>query len=310
MNAARPILAFVLLAACSNLADQSTPAADSVAVTSAHVGAAMDGFSRPAATLAPATPPAARRTFAEKSATPTRPYEQVSAASQTVASSMIIRNANVTIQVESIEPAIERLRAMAASLGGMVGQLTMNTGEHQVRSATLELKIPAARFDSAMTGMPALGKVEHSNTHAIDVGEEFVDITARVSNARRLEDRLVKLLANRTGKLEDVLAVERELGRVREEIERHEGRIRFLSARVATSSIHATVHEKAPIIAAQPGQGVFARAFLNMWRNFIGVLTAGIELLGVLIPIAAAAGVVYLAWRRWGKHIHPPQVSP
>ena len=220
-----------------------------------------------------------------------------------VAGSMIIRNGNVTIQVDSLEIAIERVRQLALSLGGQLGNVSVLTGANSYRSATLEMKIPAANFDSAMTGMPALGKVEQSNATAQDVGEEFVDISARVANARRLESRLLALLTTNTGKLSDVIAVERELARVRQEIERHEGRIRYLSTRVATSTIVTNVHEKAPIIAA-PGTNVFGRAFVNMWRNFVAFLAGAIELMGVLVPVAAIAGLVYLGWRRW-RSTHP-----
>jgi hypothetical protein len=55
----------------------------------------------------------------------------------------------------------------------------------------LELKIPAQRFDQALNGLATLGKVESVNATAEDVGEEYVDITARVNNAHRLEDRLI-----------------------------------------------------------------------------------------------------------------------
>jgi hypothetical protein len=227
-------------------------------------------------------------------------------------SGMIIRNGAVTVRVDSLEVAIDAVRNLARSLGGYVGDISTQMGEYQIRSATLQLKIPATRFDSAMTGMPVFGKVEHSSSTAEDVGEEFVDVTARIANARRLEDRLVRLLATRTGKLEDVLMVERELARVRQEIERYEGRLRYLRTHVATSTIVATVHEKAPLIVAAPGPNVFMRAFVNMWRNFVRFLTTGIELMGVLVPVAALFGLVWFALRRWlwRRPDAPPSVPP
>jgi len=218
---------------------------------------------------------------------------------QIAAAGMIIRNGDVSIQVDSVEVAIERVRQLAASLDGHIGNVSVNTGERQVRSAALEMKVPSAKFDDAMSGMAPLGKVERSTATAEDVGEEFVDISARVANAKRLEARLVTLLATRTGKLEDVLAVERELARVREEIERYEGRIRFLATRVATSTIVANVHEKAPLVASQPGTNVLGHAFANMWRNFVRFIAAGIESLGVFIPLALIAWLGFWGWKRW-----------
>lgn len=291
------LFAFAFPLACNDL--QRSPAIDEVTVTSAMPAAPelKDG-SRQSMMLGAATGNRLR---------PAAPPEvkQPQARAMAPVNGMIIRNGFVNVQVDSLEIAIDRVRALTASLGGYLGNVSMQTGERQVRSATLEMKIPAGRFDSAMVGMPALGKVEHSSATAEDVGEEFVDISARVANAKRLESRLIALLATRTARLQDVLSVERELARVREEIERHEGRIRYLASRVATSTITATVHEKFPIIAGQPGTNVFAAAFLNMWRNFVRFLAAGIEMLGVIIPVAAIAWAVFAGWRRWRRRNIP-----
>jgi hypothetical protein len=130
------------------------------------------------------------------------------------------------------------------------------------------------------------------------VGEEFVDVTARVANARRLEQRLVTLLATRTGKLEDVLAVERELARVREQIERYEGRLRYLSTRVETSTLTVTVHEPVPVVNPNPGTSLIGESFRNMWRNFVRFVAVGIEALGVLVPLGLLGWAVAWVWRR------------
>ena len=95
-----------------------------------------------------------------------------------------------------------------------------------------------------------------------------------------------------------MLAVERELARVRQEIERSEGRIRYLSSRIAMSSITVTVHEKPPLVASQPGTSVLGRAFVNMWRNFVFFVATGIEALGVAIPVFALAALTWVAWKR------------
>ncbi|MCE9600681.1 MAG: DUF4349 domain-containing protein [Gemmatimonadetes bacterium] len=213
------------------------------------------------------------------------------------AGAMLIRRGDVMIRVDSIEPAMDALRRLAGSLGGSVGNVSITAGDYEVRRATLELRIPSARFDDAMSGLSPVGQVQQSSVTAEDVGEEFTDVSARVKNAQRLESRLVELIATRTGKLEDVLAVERELARVREEIERYEGRLRFLGARVETSSISVTVSEKAPIVGATPGRSVIGEAFVQAWRNFVGLVAAAISSLGVVVPV----GLVLLVLVRWWR---------
>src|SRR3989475_12535368 len=112
----------------------------------------------------------------------------------------------------------------------------MQTGRGDRRSAGLEAKIPAERSDEGLNGLTPLGKLESVNVLAEDVGEEFTDVTARMQNSRRLESRLIDLLARGTGKLKDVLDVEQELARGREEIERSEGRLRYLRSHAALRS--------------------------------------------------------------------------
>jgi hypothetical protein len=274
--------------ACSR--ESATPSAEQAKVDFIEGGAAMTRAAAPADMAMQAPAPA--------------PGGQLPAIrdQDAATASMIIRNGNVTIQVDSLEPAIEALRQLATRLGGYVGNVSTSTGEYAVRSATMELKVPSARFDDALGGMTPIGKVEQSNTTAEDVGEEFVDVTARVANAKRLEERIVNLLATRAGKLEDVLAVERELARVREEIERYEGRLRFLRSRVAMSTLVATVHEPAPLVNPNPGTNVIAEAFRDMWRNFVGLVAWVISSLGVAIPVAIILG---LGWRFLGRRKRP-----
>jgi hypothetical protein len=128
-----------------------------------------------------------------------------------------------------------------------------------------------------------------------------VDLTARVANSRRLEERLIDLLGTRTGRLQDVLSVERELARVREEIERMEGRLRYIKTRAALSTLSITLHEPPPIVAGNPGRGLVAEAFRQAWRNFAGVLAASIASLGYLLPVAAALWAVVVASRRFRR---------
>jgi hypothetical protein len=214
---------------------------------------------------------------------------------------LIIRTGQAYIEVDKVDPAVLRIRQLASQVGGYIGNSSLSGGRDQIRQATLELKIPAQRYDAAIGSLSTIGKVETVNSTADDVGEEFVDVTARVTNSRRLEERLISLLASRTGKLDEVLRVERELARVREEIERYEGRLRYLSARVATSTLSITVHEPAPILGNSPGENPIAAALRRAWKNFVALVAGFIASLGVLIPLAVVGLGGWAAYRRWRK---------
>jgi hypothetical protein len=211
---------------------------------------------------------------------------------------MIIRIGDASIEVDSLETAVTFVTQLAVRLGGYVANTSFQGGVTQVRSATLTLRIPAARYEEALGGLRPIGELEAVNTTAQDVGEEYVDLGARVENARHLESRLVALLATRTGRLDDVLAVERELARIREQIERFEGRLRYLRARAAMSTLTVTAHEAAPLVGNDPSTNPVTEAFRIAWRNFVSFVAAFIAALGWVIPLGAIAGIALVGIRR------------
>lgn len=213
---------------------------------------------------------------------------------------LIIRTGTASIQVDSLEPAVMLARALARRVGGFVAGAVTQTGQGQLHSASLELRVPADRFDEAVEGLRPLGKVESVDISAQDVGEEYIDVNARVVNARRLEARLIELLARRTGKLGDVLEVEHELARVREEIERYEGRLRYLRSRAAVSTLTLNVHEPIPMVA-HGSPGVMADAARQAWRNLIALVAFAIQSLGVVIPLMLVISAGWLVTRRFRR---------
>jgi hypothetical protein len=227
------------------------------------------------------------------------PLQNINAAS--AAPTMVIRNGQAFIEVDKVDVAALKIRQLAAQVGGYITNSSISGGHDQIRQATFEIKIPGAKYDPAVDMLSTIGKVETVTSTTQDVGEEFVDVTARVTNSRRLEERLISLLANRTGKLDEVLRVERELARVREEIERYEGRLRYLSARVALSTLTITVHEPAPILGNSPGENPIGAALKRAWKNFVAVVAGSIAALGVLIPLALLALAGWLGYKRWKR---------
>jgi hypothetical protein len=222
---------------------------------------------------------------------------------------MIIRTGTASVEVTQLDSAVAEARRAAARVGGAVANAQVATGRNEVHSAVLQIKVPAAQFDSLLTGIAPLGRVESVQVTAQDVGEEYVDIQARLTNLRRLESRLIDLLANRTGKLSDVLTVEHELARVRGEIEQIEGRRRFLERSTAVSSLQLTLHEPTPIIAGNPGTNPIASAFRDAWRSMVATIAWFIAALGFLIPTAVVVtgGTLLILWVR--RRLQPARTA-
>ena len=111
------------------------------------------------------------------------------------------------------------------------------------RSGSWKIRVPVARFDDFVAAAKQLGEVISAGTTSQDVSEEYYDVDARIRNKTKEEERLLKLLEDRPGKLEDVIAIERELSRVREELERMQGRMRVLSDLSSMTTVELSVAE-------------------------------------------------------------------
>jgi Domain of unknown function (DUF4349) len=219
-----------------------------------------------------------------------------------IASRLIVRTGQASIEVDSLETAMAGLRQIVQRVGGFVADVSIQSGRNQIRSAMLQLKVPAARFDDLTEGLRPLGRLQFVNVGAEDVSEEFVDLSARVANARRMEERLVEILRTRTGRLQDVLSVEREIARVREEIERMEGRVRFLKASAQLSTLSVNLYEPAPLVAT-PGRNVIGEAFKTAWRNFVGLLAGVIASLGFVVPVVVFGWGAVIVAKRYRRKI-------
>ena len=322
----------LVMTACSSdkagLADSSTTAAvavDGAVVGSVGAGAAgSDGFAsrdearqeklsamnQSAATVAPAVPPPAMERASAVANVATRADLSLGMPISAIdpVGSMLVRHGRASIEVKTLDEAVTRLRQTAGQYGGFVANTALQSGKDEQRSAMLQLRVPSAQFDAAVAALSQLGKVESVNVNAEDVGEEYVDLGARLTNARRVEARLVEMLATRTGKLSDVLTVEQELARVRMEAERYEARMRWLERRASLSSLDVSIHEKLPLIDSPRGRGPIVEAFAEAWERMVGVVAWLIASLGVLVPLGVIVGIGVLVTRRLLRGGTPPGV--
>ena len=202
---------------------------------------------------------------------------------------MLIRNGQASIEVARVDDAVTRLRQTAVQFGGFVANTSIVGGKDEHRSAQLEIRIPSDRFDAAIAALGALGKVESVSATVQDVGDEYVDLGARVANARHMEARLVEMLARRTGRLSEALTVEQELRRVREEIERYDARLKWLERKTSLSALQVTLHEPLSVLD-QRGPSPITEAFAEAWRRAVAVLAWCIASLGILVPLGLLLG--------------------
>ncbi|XXY44165.1 DUF4349 domain-containing protein [Sorangium sp. So ce269] len=203
-----------------------------------------------------------------------------------------------TVVVGAFAPAMQRLRTAVEEHGGYVSEARLHGGSD--RSASLEARIPSARVGAFRAVVASVGEVVADAEKAEDVTEQRADIGARLRNARAQEKRLLDLLSDRTGSLADVVAVEKQLGSVRETIEQIEAQERLLEGQIAYATVKVSVVARHEEQAAGAGGKIAAaaRAGIENAGAFVVNLAVLLATAGpTLLLLAAIGALLYYALR-------------
>lgn len=174
----------------------------------------------------------------------------------TVTERKIIRNANLRLETNSPEESQQKITQIAESKNGFV--IETNQTSSDVRTSTrdivnMTIRVPAEKFDEALGEIRATGsRVIEETVKGQDVTEEFIDIEARLKAQRALEAQFIEIMKRATT-VEDALNVQRQLAEVRGEIEKIEGRKRFLENQAALSTIKVELQTPTSLSANPSG---------------------------------------------------------
>ena len=152
----------------------------------------------------------------------------------------IVSNAAVAIEVPAVRPAMTSIRAIAESLGGFVEELSASGGA-EPSNGNATVRVPGPAFFDAVERMEALGEVLSEVVGTEDVSEEIIDLSARLRSEQTKEASFLTLL-DRAESVSDVLSIERELSRVRADIERLEGQLGYIERRVELATIRVSLN--------------------------------------------------------------------
>lgn len=220
---------------------------------------------------------------------------------------MIAQTASLTIVANNYDNASAALGRLVISEGGYVQKLSAEAQSGEPRTTSAALRVPAKQLDGFLAELRKLGRVEQESQANDEVTDQYVDLQARLKSARASEQRMLELLATRTGKLEDVLDAERELARIRGEIESMEGQRVLLTHRVDYATVEVQLREEyRKQLGAEHAstlnkiRNAAVEGFGNLEDGVIGVL---LFLLAygpaILFWMAILAVPAWLVWRRF-----------
>jgi hypothetical protein len=162
----------------------------------------------------------------------------------------LVRTGRVELVVASYDDARAKIDKLVARIGGYVDATDVDRRQDAVTNATIVVRIPSKAVPGLMPALRDIGEIVAESTNAEDVTDQYVDVSARLASDQVLEKRLLELAADKGGTIDQVLAVERELARVREEIEGYQGQLRQWNDRVTMSTLTLAVTTRRPEIAA------------------------------------------------------------
>jgi hypothetical protein len=204
----------------------------------------------------------------------------------------IIRDAKLTVEVNAVAGARASISKIVEQAGGYVASAQASeTGEGLAGDVELGLRVPSDRFTEVLGRIKGLGHAKSEEVSSHDVTEEFVDLDARIAAGQRVEAQYLAML-ERAATVNDLLAVQRELGSVRTDIERLEGRRRLLGEQAALSAISLRLTVPAPLVTAtwravRTDAVQAAASVVDVSATLISVL---LKLLAVLLPTGVLIG--------------------
>jgi hypothetical protein len=218
---------------------------------------------------------------------------------------MIIRNGTIEIRVKDVDEALPRLKSAAAAAGAEIADLSVSGGSGPTplgemagsagpSYASVTLRVPAEKLDPLTTELAKLGTVTAQNESSSDVTEQAIDMDARLKNLRAEEDRLRTFL-ERANKVEDLLAVQRELSRVRGDIEAMQAQLTYLERQVARATLVVTLSEPSPVVGPESPWYGLREAFSQGVQGAIEVVKVMITVVIALMPLALLVALVVWA---------------
>ncbi|MFO0799317.1 MAG: DUF4349 domain-containing protein [Gemmataceae bacterium] len=231
----------------------------------------------------------------------------------------IVYTAQLDLVVKSLDAADKQVDELLAANGGRLVSSESRGDAGSKRTATYKLEVPSGKFRTFMSGLRPLGVPERDKVDSDDLTDEFVDIQIRVKHLKAEEENLLKLLTERARSVEESLAIRRQMLPIREQIEKAEGRQKYIEARAAFSTVTLKLREEAnyvpPTADPPPTPPTFgdrvAATFGSSWSLLVAV-GEWIALVGVavgpwlpfVLPLVFAG--VWVSRRRTAGRATPP----
>jgi hypothetical protein len=204
----------------------------------------------------------------------------------------IIQQAHLGIQVKDFQSAFRQVESIAVAAGGYISNSDSKVTQTGHRRGIVTIRVPKSVFRDVIQELESVGNVKTKSISGEDVTEEYIDLEARLRNYESQEERLLEIL-EKANTVDEILRVEEQLGRVRGEIERITGRMRFLDNRVELATITVELFEPEPITQSWGTRD----ALRDSLGGFIAMTNGLIVMTGYMLPLLILFLIGYSAYK-------------
>jgi hypothetical protein len=209
----------------------------------------------------------------------------ISELSQSNIDKKIQKNANLSIEVKDIEKSLDKAKQIISTFNGEIISTSSGGMDFGQPYANIRLRVPSEKLNDAVEALKKISsKILSENIYTNDVTEEFIDIEAKLNIMKSTEKRFNDLL-NEAKNVEEVIQVEKELMRIRGEIDSLEGRLGYLSQTTDTSEINLSINEEVPITGEKWSFSESLSSALKNLSSFAKSLASLLINLVVFIPV-------------------------
>ena len=235
----------------------------------------------------------------------------VDAATVSAEERYIIRNVGVRIQVDDVEEAVESVREEIARVDGMVTAVQVSTDDeipvyrYEATGALADgaplrgyivARVPADSLEAFVDAVSDLGTVQRQAEDESDVTQEHIDLSARLATLQAQETRLREFF-EKAENVEEMLAIEQELTRVRAEIESYTAQIAYLERQASMATVTIELAGTTPVVRPEGSDWGFIDAITQGIRGFVSTINALIVVFMSALPLLAVIAAVALIVR-------------
>ncbi|MDD1705255.1 MAG: DUF4349 domain-containing protein [Methanoregula sp.] len=203
--------------------------------------------------------------------------------------SKIIRTASVTLEVQDIGSAAGQFEEMANAQGGYLSSSTLNKDGDR-HTGTVVIRVPQGQFTALLNGVKSVGIVKYLSTKGEDVTEEYVDLLAQ-KEALKAQLAQYYVIMQKATRISDIVAIQQQIDRVQTDLNRLEGRLKYLNDRIDLATITITLQEPAPReIHTNPGHS-FADPVNRGIEGLYSMIDATIVTVVTFLPFITLAGI-------------------